>query len=49
MDFKENLRISGGSTETKKEYFGKKQISVLGFAIITIKKIKKHQLFYLFF
>ena len=34
MNFKENLRLGGGPTETKKDFFNKQQISVLGLAII---------------
>ena len=34
MDFKENLRIGGGPVEIKMDFFNKKQISVLGIAVI---------------
>lgn len=33
MDFKENFRLGEGPNETKKEFFNKSQISVLGFAL----------------
>ena len=34
LDFKENLKIDGGSEETKQMFFNKEQISVLEFALI---------------
>ena len=34
MDFKENLRIRSDPVETKMNFFNKKQISVLGIAVI---------------
>ena len=33
MDFKENFRVGGGPVETGRQYFNKKQVSVLSFAV----------------
>ena len=41
LDFKENIRLGGGSVESGQDYFTRQQCSVLGMAVVYWNQVKK--------